>query len=62
MPARKPHPADAKSQSERFIETARELGLPEDEATFAVFKEKLGQIARHKPKDEPPASPKADVE
>ena len=49
MPARKPHPAAAKTQSERFIETARALGCPEDEAAFAEFKEKLGQIARHRP-------------
>ena len=40
MPARKPRPTDAKSQSERFIETARALGVPEDEAAFGVFKEK----------------------
>lgn len=52
MPARKPRPADAKPQSERFIETARQLGVPEDEATFEAFKEKLGEIARHKPRDE----------
>jgi hypothetical protein len=57
MPAPKPRPADAKSQSERFIETARELGVPEDEATFEAFKGKLGQIARHKPADMPEPTP-----
>ena len=46
MPARKPRPSDGKTQSERFIEMARELGCDEDEA---AFREKLGQIARHKP-------------
>jgi len=51
MPARKPRPSDGKTQSERFIEMARELGCSEDEAEF---REKLGQIARHKPKDETP--------
>jgi hypothetical protein len=50
MPARKPPDPDAKPQSERFIEMARELECDEDEA---AFKEKLGQIAQHKPKDEP---------
>ena len=40
---------NAKPQSNRFMEMARELGCDEDEA---VFKEKQGQIARHKPKDE----------
>ena len=50
MPARKPRPADAKPQSERFIETARELRCDEDEA---AFKAKLGAIARQKPKDGP---------
>jgi len=42
-----------KSQSERFIETARQLGCDEDEA---AFREKLGQIAKAKPKDESPKS------
>ena len=54
MPARKPRPSEGKPQSERFIETARELGLPEDDATFEAFKEKLGQIAQHKPRNDKP--------
>lgn len=45
MPTRRPSDPDAKPQSERFIEMARELGCDEDEA---AFKAKLGQIARHK--------------
>ncbi len=53
MPARKPRPNDGKTQSERFIEMARELGCDED---LTKFKEKLAQIARHKPKDEPTPS------
>ena len=48
MPARKHRPSDGKTQSERFIEMARELGCDEDEA---AFREKLGQVARQKPKD-----------
>jgi hypothetical protein len=43
------------SQRARFIETARALGADEDEATF---KEKLGRIARQKPKAEQAAEPK----
>ncbi len=50
MPARKPRPSDGKTQSERFIEMARELECSDDEAEFRA---KLGQIARHRPKDEP---------
>jgi hypothetical protein len=50
MPARKPRPSDGKTQSERFIEMARELGCDEDEA---AFKAKLAGIVRQKPKDEP---------
>jgi hypothetical protein len=38
------------SKVDRFREMARELGCDEDEA---AFKEKLAQIARHKPKDDP---------
>lgn len=38
-----------KSQSARFMETARALGCDEDEA---AFKAKLAVIARQKPKDE----------
>jgi hypothetical protein len=53
MPARKPRPSDGKTQSERFIEMARELGCDEDED---AFKAKLGVIARHKPKDAAKAS------
>ena len=55
MPARKPRPSDGKTQSERFIEMARELGCDEDEA---AFREKLGQIARHKPAGVPPTDAK----
>ena len=57
MPARKPRPADAKPQSERFAEMARELGCDEDEA---AFKEKLGHIARYRPESgaKPPKPPK----
>jgi hypothetical protein len=40
-----PNPDD-KPQSERFIETARELGCDEDEA---AFDEKLKRIATAKP-------------
>ena len=39
-----------KSQRDRFIEAARELGCDEDEETF---KAKLAVIARQKPKDAP---------
>ncbi len=34
MPARKPRPSDGKTQSERFIEMARELGCDEDLTKF----------------------------
>lgn len=51
MPAKKPRPSDGKTQSERFIEMARELGCDEDEA---AFKAKLAQIARHRPADTTP--------
>ena len=44
-------------QSERFTETARRLNSDEDEA---AFKEKLGVIARQKPKQQ--VSPTADTE
>ncbi|WP_158927150.1 hypothetical protein [Acidisphaera sp. S103] len=50
MPARKRPDPNAKSQSQRFVEMARELWCDEYEAAFM---EKLGKIARHKPKDEP---------
>jgi hypothetical protein len=55
MPARKLRPSDGKTQSERFIEMARELGCDEDEA---AFREKLGQIARHKPSADLKREPK----
>lgn len=38
----------AKSQTDRFIETARQLGADENEA---AFKAKLAVIARQKPKE-----------
>ncbi len=47
---------DDKTQKDRFIEAARQLGANENEA---AFKAKLAQIARQKPKGdvpEPPAS------
>ena len=47
LPTRNP-PSDGKTQSERFIEMARELGCHEDEA---AFKAELARIARQKPKD-----------
>ena len=50
MPARKPPDPNAKTRLERFTEVAREIGCDEDEA---AFKERLGQIARYRPKDEP---------
>jgi len=43
-------PAIGKTQHERFIETARELGCDEDEA---AFDEKLRRIATAKPKPKP---------
>jgi hypothetical protein len=39
-----------KTQRERFLETARTLGVDEDESRF---RDKLRVIARQKPKDEP---------
>jgi hypothetical protein len=41
------NPKDTRSQSERFIETARALECDEDEA---AFDEKLKRIAQAKPK------------
>ena len=41
-----------KSQSERFIETARQLECDEDKERF---EEKLGKIAKVKPKPQPKA-------
>lgn len=49
MLGRKPPGPNAKARMERITEIARELGCDEDEA---AFKEKLGQIARHKPTEE----------
>ncbi len=37
----------SKNQGSRFIDTARELGVDEDEATF---EEKLARLGKHKPK------------
>jgi hypothetical protein len=54
MAAHKKPDLDDKSQAERFIEMARELGCDEDEA---AFKETLSHIARHKPKSVPPEPP-----
>lgn len=45
------------AQRNRFIETARALGTDEDEA---VFKAKLGVIARQKPKDESAPQPRKE--
>ena len=47
---------DSKEQADKFRNAARELGCDEDEARFD---ERLKQIARQKPKDDPPAAPKA---
>jgi|ERR1700720_3136719 hypothetical protein len=46
--------ADKKPQSQRFIETARELGCDEDEA---AFDEKLKRIATVKPKSRRASKP-----
>ena len=46
MPARNSPDPNSKTRLERVTEIARESECDEDEATF---KEKLGQIARHKP-------------
>jgi hypothetical protein len=43
MPDIKQRPSDGKTESERFIETARELGCNEDDA---IFREKSG--GRHR--------------
>lgn len=50
----KPKPLTA-DQSARFIEAARELGCDEDEEHF---REKLKQVAQHKPTSNPPTPPK----
>jgi hypothetical protein len=53
--------ANTEAQRQRFKEAARQLGADEDEA---AFKEKLGVIARQKPKsraeDDSPKPPKAE--
>jgi hypothetical protein len=51
-------PAIEKTQHERFIETARELGCDEDEA---AFEEKLRRIATVKPRNKGPEKPKQKV-
>ena len=43
-----------RNQGDRFIETARQLGVDEDEGRFL---EKLAVIARQKPKDPPKPEP-----
>ncbi len=43
---------DTRSQYDRFVQLARELGADDDEDKSA-FKEKLGVIARQKLKGEP---------
>jgi len=48
-------PKTLSEQSQRFIETARALSCDDDEA---AFKEKLGRIARQKPKAVAPSPPK----
>lgn len=50
MPARKPRDPDEKPFAERFQDMARELECEED---MDAFKEKLGRIARQRPKVEP---------
>lgn len=55
MPGRKPRPSDGKTQFERLVEIARELGC--EEIDEAAFKAKLRVIARHEPKDDPNAKP-----
>jgi hypothetical protein len=49
---------DQKSQSRRFIETARDLGCDEDDE--AAFDEKLKRIATAKPLPKPKNRPKSD--
>ena len=41
-----------KTQKQKFIDTARELGCDEDDKSFD---DKLRRIAKHKPKEEKPA-------
>jgi hypothetical protein len=56
MPARKSPDPNAKTRLERISEIAREAECDGDEA---VFKEKLEQIMRHRPKDDGTAPPKS---
>ncbi len=53
MPARKPADPNARTRLERITEIAREVECDEDETAFL---ERLGQIARVKPKEEPKTS------
>lgn len=54
MPARKPR-ADEKPQSERFIETAREIGASEDAADFErVFERIVAPKGKVTPSAPPP--------
>lgn len=48
-PNPKPETDPPKSQRDRFIEAAQQLGADDDEATFRA---KLATIARQKPKDD----------
>jgi len=50
MPARKPLDPNAKPQIEKFREAAPELGYEDNEEAFW---DKVVQVAKHKPKDEP---------
>lgn len=43
---------DKKSQKQKFIDKAKELGCDEDEKTFD---DKLRRIAKQKPKEDKPA-------
>ncbi len=45
---------ESNAQHGRFTNAARQLGAHEDEA---AFKAKLAQIARQKPRENPPKSP-----
>lgn len=47
MPRKKPRPEDEKPQSERFIETAREIGADE---TGEKFEEAFNRIVQKKSK------------
>ncbi len=59
MTQKQPTPdRDNRTQSERFIETARALECDEDEA---AFKAKLAVIARQKPKEQGAVPKKAKL-